>query len=166
MIKKLLLLAAVALPLFASAQTMKIGLVNTTDIFAQMPDTKEAENTLKALNDKYQAEVQSLLTEIQKLEDELKALPEDTPKAIQESRYNNYMEKRQKLETFAQQAEQDVNKKQQELMQPIMQKISQAIEAVGKEGNFSLIQELQGSLYYGAPVQDITPQVKAKLNLK
>ena len=53
-------------------------------------------------------------------------------------------------------------------MAPIMQKVKSAIESVGKEGNFTLVQDLNPQLtfYYSSPAEDITPLVKVKLGLK
>lgn len=69
---------------------------------------------------------------------------------------------------FEQNAMQDLNKMNQELMAPIVQKIRSAIESVGKEGSYSLIQDKspQLTIYFASPVVDITPEVKAKLGLK
>ena len=63
---------------------------------------------------------------------------------------------------------QDLQKMQAELMAPIQQKISQAVESVGREGNYSLIQiySPQLTLYRAEPVEDVTPAVKAKLGVK
>ena len=52
------------------------------------------------------------------------------------------------------------------LMQPIVQKIKDAIDAVGREGGYSLIQEKGAVIFFAAPVDDITPAVKAKLGIK
>ena len=63
---------------------------------------------------------------------------------------------------------QDLNKMQSDLYGPIQQKIAQAIESVGREGNYSLIQmyDPQLVLYHAAPVEDVTPAVKAKLGVQ
>ena len=59
-------------------------------------------------------------------------------------------------------------KMQMELMGPIFTKIKSAVESVGKEGGFSLIQDYnpQMTLYFAAPTVDVTGQVKAKLGIK
>ncbi len=51
-------------------------------------------------------------------------------------------------------------------MQPIIQKIKDAIDAVGREGGYSMIQEKDAVRFFAAPVDDITPQVKGKLGIK
>ncbi len=61
----------------------------------------------------------------------------------------------------------DIQKLQQDLMMPIFQKIRTAVEAVGKEGGYSYVQEKNAQivLYFDAPVVDLTNEVKAKLGV-
>ena len=47
MFKKILLAVLVAAPMCLSAQTLKFGTVNPTEIFNVMPDVATANNTLK-----------------------------------------------------------------------------------------------------------------------
>ena len=165
MIKKLFLMAALALPLFASAQTLKIGLVDTNDIIGKMPETTAAQNTLNEAQKKYQAEFQRIEEEFQRQYEEFNSMPENELPAIKERKARQLQETQQKAEAFQQNVMQDLQKQQDELMAPVVQKVRDAIESVGKENGFSLIQDIAGQLYYTAPVEDITPLVKAKLGL-
>lgn len=53
-------------------------------------------------------------------------------------------------------------------MAPIATKMKEAIESVGRENSYSLIQAFSPDqiLFHASPVDDITPLVKAKLGLK
>lgn len=165
MIKKILLMAAVALPLFASAQTLKIGLVDTNEIISKMPETTAAQNTLNEAQKKYQAEFQRIEEEFQRQYEEFQNMKEDELPAIKERKARQLQETQQKADQFQQQVMQDLQKQQDDLMAPIVQKVKSAIESVGKENGFNLIQEMAGQLYFAAPVEDITPLVKAKVGL-
>ena len=63
-------------------------------------------------------------------------------------------------------AQQDVNKKQQELIAPIQQKMADAIKAVGTEQGYTYIIDPQVLLYTGPNAIDATPFVKTKLGLQ
>lgn len=165
MIKKVLLLAALILPMFASAQTLKIAVIDTNQIFTALPETAEAQKTLEEYNQKYENEYKNLMTEMQKQYEDFNAMPENELPAIKERKARELQDTQKKIQDFEQLAMNDLQKKQDELMAPIMQKIRSAIESVGKEGGYSLIQELGSQLYYSAPVEDITPLVKSKLGL-
>lgn len=171
MIRKILMAVAIMLPAVfgASAQsTLKIGLVDVTAIVQIMPETTEAQNKIGDTSKKYEAEYQKLLEEMKRLYDEVNNMKETELPAIRERKINEFQSYQQKVQSFEQSAQNDLQQKQQELMAPIYQKVKNAVEAVGREGGFSLIETLepQLQLYYAAPVEDITPTVKAKLGLK
>lgn len=168
MFKKIILAVALALPMFgatAQAQTFKVGLVDTSAIIQAHPDTQEAQKKIDDASKKYDEEYQKLGQEFQRMYNELN--DNDLP-AIKERKTKELQDYSTKIQQFEQNAQQDLARMQQELMTPILQKIKDAVESVGKEEGFSLIQELapQLTLYYAAPVVDITAQVKAKLGLK
>lgn len=168
MLKKLLLVAAVLLPMLASAQTLKIGIVDTQELIAKMPDTAAAQKQLEDVSKKYQDEYAKLTEEMKRLVDEYQQMKEDELPAIKERKTRELSDYQQKLQQFEQTADQDLQKMQYDLMSPVLQKIRTAIEAVGKEGGYSLVQnkDAQIILYYDSPVVDITNDVKAKLGIQ
>ena len=68
-------------------------------------------------------------------------------------------DKGQKVEQFRQQATQDLQRQNEQLMAPILQKITEAIKSVGQEGSFTFIFPNEPSLllYQGTDVTDVTP---------
>lgn len=168
MIKKVLLAIALICPMLVSAQTLKMGLVNFDAILQAMPETAAADQQLKEVGDKYQAELTKLDEEMKRLLDEYQKMADTELPAIKERKTRELEDYHQKIQQFEQTAMQDMQKMQGDLYAPIQQKVVQAIESVGREGNFSLIQMYapQLTLYYAAPVEDITETVKAKLGVK
>ena len=166
MLKKILLAVAVALPMFASAQsTIKIGVVNTGSIIQGMPETKDAQTKIADTSKKYEDAYGKLIEEYKRLAEEFQGLKEDTPVAIRENKARDLQDKQAKIQHFEQQAQEDLSKQQQELMAPVMQKIQNAVDAVGKEEGFTTISEIQSYLYIGSGVTDITDKVKSRLGL-
>ena len=140
MIKKFLFAAVCICSLsFVSQaqQALKFGTVNSQEIFMLMPEKATAEQTLQDINKKY--------------EDEFVKIQEEFTK-----KYKEYM------------ASQDIQKQQEALFAPIQQKLMDAIKSVGAEGKFTYIFDLAYPIviYQGAPSEDVTPLVKAKLGLK
>ena len=166
MIKKIILAAALALPVFASAQSVKIGLVDTNAVMTSLPEMKTAQEKMEATAKSYQDEYNKLGEEMNRKLEEFKAMKEDEPAAIKERKTRELEDFNQKIQQFQQQADQDLTKLQQDLLMPIQQKVRDAIQSVGKEGGYTLIQELQQQLFYAAPAADITADVKAKLGVK
>ncbi len=168
MIKKVLLAIALICPMLLSAQTLTIGLVDFGSILQAMPETTAAQNQIKEVSDKYQAEYTKLGEEMNRLVEEYQKMSENELPAIKERKTRELSDYQQKIQAFEQNAMNDINKMQADLMGPIQQKIAQAVESVGREGNYSLIQmyDPQLILYRAEPVEDVTPLVKAKLGIK
>lgn len=167
MFKKLLLVAALLIPMVASAQTLKIGLVDLNEIVSKMPDTAAAEKQVGDASKKYEDEYAKLQEEMQRRVDEFQNMSKDELPAIKERKARELQDYQQKLEQFYQNAMQDLQRMNQELMAPIIQKVRTAVEAVSKEGSFSLVQDKnpQITYYFADPVLDITNDVKAKLGI-
>ena len=168
MFKKILLVAALLIPMLASAQTLKIGLVDQSEILSKMPETEAAQKQIAEVSKKYEDEYAKLTEEMNRRLEEFKQMKPDELPAIKERKARELEDYQTKMAQFEQNAMQDLNKMNQELMPPIVQKIRSAIESVGKEGSYSLIQDKspQLTIYFASPVVDITPEVKAKLGLK
>lgn len=168
MIKKILVAIAVALPMLASAQTLKVGLVDINTIVMGHPDTAAAQTKLNEAQKKYEDEGKKLMDEAQRKYEEYEKGSESDLPAIKERKARELQEYDQKIQQFQQTASQDLQRMQAELMQPIIAKVQAAIESVAKEGSYSLVQMLDPQIvfYHAAPVVDITSEVKAKLGIK
>lgn len=166
MIKKILLAIAIALPMCVSAQTQKIGIVNTTTIFDAMPEKATAQTQLEIASKTYEDEFKKLSDELNKKYTEFQNLAADTPESIKERRIQEIQDLENKIQQFRATAQQDIQRQQQQLMAPIEQKIQTAIKAVGGENGFTLILPDAVPFYTGIDVVDVTPLVKAKLGLQ
>ena len=168
MFKKILLVAALLIPMLASAQTLKVGLVDLNEIITKMPETADAEKQVGDASKKYEDEFAKLQDEMKRRLDEYQNMKEDELPAIKERKAREIQDYQTKIEQFSQEAMQHLQQMNQQLMTPVIQKVRTAVESVGKEGGYSLIQDKNPQLvyYYAAPVVDITEDVKAKLGVK
>lgn len=164
MIKKLLVAILIALPAIASAQA-KFGVVNSQQIFAELPETKEAETQMEAASAKFQSEFMVLQDEYNKAYTEFQNMDANTPETIRQRRMNDIQERGQRISQFQQTASEDLDRQQQQLIAPIQQKIADAIKAVGQENNFTMIFDVVQPLYTGSDVVDATDLVKKKLGI-
>ena len=152
--------------MLASAQTIKIGLVDTNTILTNLPETKAAQDKLAALSKDFQDQDNKFMNALQKKMEDYQALPESTPQATKDALAKEIQADQQKILEFEQNAQAELQKAQERELAPVMNKVADAIKAVGQEGNYTIVQEIGNVIYYGAPAEDITPQVKAKLGLK
>lgn len=168
MFKKLILAVLIMLPMTALAQ--KFGTVEIEEVFSQMEETKAMQTELQNASKQYEDAFQKLTEELDKMFKEYQTIANDATvlDAIKERHIQNIQERQQNAEKFRQTAQEDLARKQQTLSAPIIQKLNQAITSVGQEGGFTMIfpKNPDLTLYCGADVIDVTPQVKAKLGIK
>ncbi|MBD5178715.1 MAG: OmpH family outer membrane protein [Bacteroides sp.] len=164
MLKKLLLAIAIILPTCAFAQA-KFGIVDAQSVMELMPEFKAAQEQLASVSKQYEDEYAKLTEAINKQIQEFQALAEDTPTAIRERRQHEIQDLDQRLQAFQQTAQQDLARKQQELVAPIQEKLVNAIKAVGSEKGFTMIYPDGVAIYVGNDVVDVTPDVKTKLGI-
>ena len=76
----------------------------------------------------------------------------------------------QRIQAFYQSSQEDLNKKEQELIQPINEKLVAAVKAVGDEQGLVYIFDIStpSTLMYYSPskCQDVTAAIRTKLGLK
>lgn len=168
MIKKILLALAIALPLCAMAQSPKFGTVEVDPIFTALPETEAARTQLMDAQKKYEDELSKLQEEFNKKYTELQTLDKEasTPESIKELRMQELNTLNEKIQQFRETAAQDLQRQQQQLFAPIQERILTAIKAVGQENSFTMIFTNDVPAYVGPEVVDVTPMVKAKLNVK
>ncbi|MBO4379712.1 MAG: OmpH family outer membrane protein [Muribaculaceae bacterium] len=166
MIKKILLAAIIALPTCAFAQ--KFGVVDADAIMQSMPETAELQKVLTSDSQKYEAEFKNLQDEFEKKYAEYNKLKEDAsqPQSIKERREAELQDLSNKIQEFRNNAMQQLQKKQTEMMQPIQQKVLTAIKSVGQKKGLTFILQNEIPVYVGTDVEDVTPAVKAELGIK
>lgn len=167
MFKKILLAVLVAAPMCLSAQTLKFGSVNPTEIFNVMPDVATANNTLKTLQDKYEAQAKPLQEELTKKINEYQELEKNkASEATLEAKQKEFEDLKTRYDNFMQTAQKDMQQQQETLIAPIQQKLMNAIQAVGAEGGYAGILDSATLLYKGNNIEDVSAKVKAKLGIK
>ena len=176
--KNLLKGAALFVGLFAATSVanaqQKIGHINADEIFQQTADFKTATATLKTLSDTKQKEIEGMITLLQAKEKEANDLmlnQSEANKAETQTKLQaigqEYQQMQQRVQDVQKVAQEEVGKKQQELMAPIQTKVMNAINAVAKEKGYAYILDIgSGSVIYYQGGEDVSEAVKAKLGIK
>ena len=164
--KKILLAILVALPMLAVAQSPKFGVVNTQAVMEAMPDVKTVNEQIEAASKKYEDEFQKLQEQMNKEYADFQALDAATPESIKQRRQQEIQDLYTKLEQFRVTASQDLQRQHEQLMGPVVNKVTTAINAVGKENGMTFIFESSQPIYTGEDVVDVTPLVKKNLGIQ
>ena len=166
MLKKIVLLAFLCLPLGMRAQEVKIAHVNTMEIFSAMPETATAETELANLQQSFRTDIQRMEEEYGKKYTEFMQEADSLVQSIKVRRMQEIEDLKNRIETFYQDAEQQMVKKRNDLQTPILQKIQNAIKALGEEQGYTFMMETGAFLFISPKAIDATPLLKAKLGLK
>jgi outer membrane protein len=170
MTKKILFAIVCLFPLMLNAQDLKFGFFNRTEIFQSMPETSEATKKLDALAKNYETELVKMQEEYQKKGSDFVAARDSLPESIKVRRMTEIQDLEQRLNTFYQDSQKDIQKQQQELVLPINDKLAKAVKDVGTENGFIYIFDTSanaGLMYWSLDkCIDVTNLVRAKLNLK
>lgn len=167
--KRLFFALLLVLPMGAFAQSnLKIGWINRNELVQLMPEYNSAMKQLEDLRLTYTTEGQKLQEEFQKKYQEYLAQQDSMDTAIRQYKEAELMRLQQSIEEFTRNADSNLQKKQQELMTPIMQKMDKAITSVGDENGFTYIIDNSASIiaYISANSTNVLPMVKKKLNLE
>ncbi len=165
-------LAAVMFLGFQSNAQVKIGYTNVDVILGQLPETKTVEAELKTRKDQYDASYKQKVTDFQtKLQAYEKgaATMSDIIKADKEKELQTAQAS---IEEFQKSAQDDLQKKQNQLLAPILQKIQTGIDAVAKEAAYTHVFNIdagQGTtpiLLYATEESNITNLVLKKLGVE
>lgn len=168
--KKIKLLA-VAIVLFIgvtqmSAQT-KVAHIDTQALVAAMPEMKEAGKELEKISRTYEAELRNLAStfeaKVTRYENEANSKTEEENMA----RAQELQEMQNNIQEYRQEAMRGLEKKEQDIYQPLLERAKKAIEKVGKEQGFDyVLDSTLGSGVIMANGKDLLEDVKKELGIK
>lgn len=167
MFKKIAFALLSLLPFNMIAQEVKLGHVNTQEILVAMPERATIEKKLSDLQSEMEKELLKMREEYTKKIKEYQEKQATMPETIKQARQSEIAEMEQRITNFQQTASSDLQKKQQELFAPIVEKVRKAITEVGNENKYLYIFDLsaQSIVYQSQNSVDLNPLVKKKLGL-
>lgn len=153
---------------FAKAQAPKFGHIDLQALIQIMPERAEAEKKFTA----YQKELEDALGTMQK-EAQTKYVDflakkdslTETVRKMKEDELNSMSER---IQTYQQNAQQQLQAKQAELLKPVFDKADKAVKEVGTEKGLVYVFDMSSRviLYNSKESVDILPFVKTKLGIQ
>ena len=146
----------------------KFGYLNSALLLSEHPDVKVADSELETLQSTYSSRIQKKVEDLKAKyaelgeKDKAGTIP---PKDLQEQ-VKKLQEQEVTLQGEEQQLQQDLLSKREQLYQPIIDAINEAIKQVAEEGGYMYIfDQSQGSLLWADESNDVSSLVKAKLGI-
>lgn len=176
MFKKLLLILMLIAPMSIMAQNFAHFDLNGT--VEAMPEYKTAMTELQALGQQYQKNIQDMQKELQAKAEKYQKEQEDAEKAgkplpevILKRQQSELQTMYQKLQQAGADNEKAFQQEQAKKMQPITQKVLDAVGAIAKEGNYVYVIDIQAaranSIFINEKISvDVTSALRSKLGIK
>ena len=167
MLKKIALILMLILPMSVFAQ--KFGHIRSQEILLVMPEYTKAQTDIEVMRKQYEDDMKRVEDEFQKKFTAFQEEQANLPKNILERRQKELQELNERAMQMQQDAQQDLQQSWMEMLEPIAKKIDDAIKAVGQEGGYVFIFDLNATqipFVNETYATDVTSAVKAKLGIQ
>ncbi len=151
-----------------SVSAQKLAYINSQKIIATYREAQDAQERLNKISAGWEEEAKLMQKQFQDLGEQLESqsllLSDDRKQEKQQELQTLYMKIQQyQSEKWGQNGE--LYKKQEELMQPIFDKINAAIKKIAAEQSYDFVfDSINGNIVYASPKQvDLTDEVLAEL---
>ena len=160
-------IALFVMSVMANAQ-VKLAHVNTAEILDVMPDKATAEKSLEKYYGELQSQLEAMAKEYQTKMQDYEANQATMSNLVKQSKEKEIIDLQTRIQQFQANAENEFESKRAELLKPILDKIQNAINTVGKEKGYTYVLDLAtgAAVYVGTDAVDCTKDVKAKLGIK
>ena len=165
------LLPIVLVAITTVGYAQKYACVNTEYILSNLPDYKQAQTQLDKIATQWQKELEALYQEVDKLNQNYQQEGYLLPEALKNKRQQELKAKESEVKSLQRKRFApggDLDKKREELMKPIQDKIYNTIERIANERGYSFVMDKAGSamVLYVNPKYDISDQVLELLGYK
>lgn len=170
MIKRIVLLSAVVFistTFVAFSQTLKFGHIDSGALIQMMPQTRQADSTLRKYGESLDSQLKAMTAEYQTKLQSYQSKVDSMPDAIRSTKEKELNDLGNRIQDFQQTAQESIQKKKEELYSPILKKAEDAIKEIAKEKNYAYIFDTSlGSVIYAQESDDMMAMVKARLGIK
>jgi len=158
------LFLTVGLSVNVTAQSQKYAYVDSEYVLDNIPEYHDAQDELNSWSEKWQKEIDTLYSQIDQLYKKYQAEKVLLPDDVKKKRENEIIKKEGAMKTLQQKyfgPQGELYKKRKELVQPIQEKVYNAIESLAKSKNYAFVFDKSGgtTILYAAPKYDISDDV-------
>lgn len=146
---------------------LKFGHIDSNELIAAMPERGEAQKKLQAYANELEKQLGTMQQELESKYSAYLQQEGTLNDVVKETKQKELQDLQARIQQFQSNAQEKYQKKEGELLQPIIDRANDAIQVVGKENAFTYIFDVGvGAVVYFSPdSQDILPLVKTKLGI-
>lgn len=148
------------------AQTLKFGHIDFQKVLQAMPEKAAADSALTKLTTELQTELTKMQKDLTDKSKEYLSQQSTLTEAVRATKQDELNSLNRRVQNFPQQAQQNISKEEERLMQPVVEKLRKAISDVAKERGLLYVFDINSFIYHSEQSIDITEPVNAKLGIK
>jgi len=149
------------------AQSFKTGHINRDDIIMAMPDYDTAMKAYNAYGQELTNALELMQVEYNNKLDQYVKESKNLTDLVKTNKEQELADMQGRIANFQQQAQVQLQEKQAELLNPIIEKVTAAINEVAKAQGFVYVYDVRTLIYFDTTKStDVAPLVKTKLGLK
>ena len=150
---------------FTTFAQSKVAHVNSAEIVALMPATIAADEEIKKAEETYQKEIEGMRQDLINKEQQYASEQDTVSPELNQTRMAELQDQLQRVQAYINGIQQELQRKRMELMQPISDDYSKAVDAVAERLGFDYVFENNQQVLLVAKGTDITEEVKKELGL-
>ena len=165
--KKLLILVAVVLGV-STVSAQKFARINLQEVVVAMPEFDEMQKNLEAFGKDLQEQMEQIQVEFNNKLADFQKNQATMAASIKQMKQQELEQLQQRFGEFQQIAQQDFQKKQAELFEPVQKKAQEAVQKVSKSAGYIAVFDtsIQSLAYFDeAQLVDIAEAVKKELGI-
>ena len=144
----------------------KFGHINSQELLSLMPERTTAETSLQNYAKGLESQLTSMQTEYQSMVENYQNNEESYDDLTKQDKIAEIQSLQERLTTFQQSAQSSLQQKEQKLLQPILEKAQNAIDAVADKGKYTyILDSSSGFILYSKDSEDILEKVKLELKI-
>lgn len=159
-----------SIPAFSQGvpQQVTVAYVNTTELLNAFPEREAATRQLITLSENYKKELELMQNEYNKKYSDYITYQSSLAENIKLRRMQELTELENQMQQFMELAQKDIEFQEQELLEPLKERINLAIHAVGVERGYTVIYDVAnpGIAFVTPAAVDANPLVRQKLGVQ
>ena len=154
-----------SMPAEAQVKEARFGHIDTQTLLEAMPERNSIQSEIEGAAAQYEQEIVRMQGELEGKVAEYQQKAESWPAAIRAQKEQEITMDQQGLEQFYATVQQELASLEAGLLEPMIERAREAIEAVGAEEGFTYIFDTSSGATVFNGGEDVLPLVKAKLGL-
>ncbi|MBQ2511572.1 MAG: OmpH family outer membrane protein [Bacteroidales bacterium] len=169
--KKILIAVAVGLLALSgnamAQKSLKFGHINSNELMQIMPGRDSAQTVLQGEVTELEQTLKSMQSEAEQRYNDYVANQAGWTELIRQTKQREIQDMGARIQEFQENAQKQLQQREQDLLKPIIDRAKKAIEDVAREGGYTYILDSgTATVLFSQDSDDIMPQVKKKLGLK